>query len=110
MENFINVNGYRERRKPGKRITSLEENFKRIQNEEIFNLSFKTAKKMIKTRYMAERYQQDFSDAASQRIEQGHLSSDEEEEMDDFSVTSVLDLKLSSQDEEIDDEILMMAQ
>ena len=40
LEEFINVNGHPERRKPGKRIASLEENFKRLQEEEIIILSF----------------------------------------------------------------------
>ena len=59
---------------------------------------------------MADRYPQDFCGAAPRRIELVYLSSDEEEEMDAFSTTSVMDLQLSSEDEEYDDEILMMAQ
>ena len=71
---------------------------------------YNIAKKLIKTRYMADRYPQDFCGAASRRIELVYLSSDEEEEMDTLSTTSVMDLQLSSEDEEYDDEILMMAQ
>ena len=48
--------------------------------------------------------------AAPQRTERVYLSSDEKEELDDLSVTSILDLQLSSEDEAIHDEILMMAQ
>ena len=48
--------------------------------------------------------------ATPRRIELVYLSSDEEEEMDTLSTTSVMDLQLSSEDEEYDDEILMMAQ
>ena len=59
---------------------------------------------------MADRYPQDFCGAAPRRIELVYLSSDEEEEKDAFSTTSVMDLQLSSEDGEYDDEILMMAQ
>ena len=52
---------------------------------------------------MAERFPQDFRGAASRRIELVYSSSDEEEEMDELSVTSVLDLQLSSEDEEYDE-------
>ena len=59
---------------------------------------------------MAERLPQDFCGAAPRRIELIYLSSDEEDEMDDLSITSVMDLQLTSEDEEYDDEIMMMAQ
>ena len=59
---------------------------------------------------MAERFPQDFRGAAPQGIEIVCLSSDDEEEMDDLSITSVLDLQLTSEDEENDDEIMMMTQ
>ena len=59
---------------------------------------------------MAERFPQDFCGAAPRRIELIYLSSDEEEELDNLSVTSVMDLQLTSDDEEYDDEIMMMAQ
>ena len=59
---------------------------------------------------MAERFPQDFCGAAPRRIELIYLSSDEEDEMDNLSVTSVMDLQLTSDDEEYDDEIMMMAQ
>ena len=56
---------------------------------------------------MAERVPQDFCGAAPRRIELIYLSSDEEEELDNLSVTSVMDLQLTSDDEEYDDEIMM---
>ena len=59
---------------------------------------------------MAERYPQDFRGAAPRRIGLVYLSSDEKEEMDALSTTSVMDLQLSSEDQEYDDEIMMMAQ
>ena len=59
---------------------------------------------------MAERFPQDFCGAAPRRIELIYLSSDGEEEMDNLSVTSVMDLQLTSDDEEYHDEIMMMAQ
>ena len=74
------------------------------------NLIYKIAKKLVKTRYIVERFPQDFQGAAPEGIEIVCLSSDEEEEMDDLSITYVLDLQVSSEDKEIDDEITMMAQ
>ena len=65
-----------------------------------FSDSFKIAKKLFKAKYMAERFPQDFCGAAPRRIELFYLSSDEEEEMDNLSVTSVMDLQLTSDDEE----------
>ena len=60
---------------------------------------------------MAQRFPEDFIGAAPEGIDIICLSSDEEEGMCDLSMTSVLDLQLSSEDEEeIDDEIMMMAQ
>ena len=59
---------------------------------------------------MAALYPEDFQGAAPAGVDIICLSSDEEEEMCDLSMTSVLDLQLSSGDEEIDDEIMMMAQ
>ena len=59
---------------------------------------------------MAALYPEDFQGAAPAGVDIICLSSDEEEEMCDLSMTSVLDLELSSEDEEIDDEIMMMAQ
>ena len=59
---------------------------------------------------MAALYSEDFQGAAPAGVDIICLSSDEEEEMCDLSMTSVLDLQLSSEDEEIDDEIMMMAQ
>ena len=59
---------------------------------------------------MAQRFPSDFQGAAPEGIDIICLSSDEEEEICDLSMTSVLDLQLSSEDEEIDDEIMMMAQ
>ena len=59
---------------------------------------------------MAQRFPNDFQGAAPEGIDIICLSSDEEEEICDLSMTSVLDLQLSSEDEEIDDEIMMMAQ
>ena len=44
LEEFINTNDYRERRKPGKRIKSLEENLKQNQKEDIIILSPKAYK------------------------------------------------------------------
>ena len=43
---------------------------------------------------MAKRFPQDFQGAAMLRIELVCLSSDDEEGMDDLSITSVLDLLL----------------
>ena len=77
--------------------------------EKEISIPYKIVKTLTKTRYMAERYPQDFCGASPQRIELLHLSSDEKE-MDEFSLRSVLDLELSSEDEEIDDEILVTAQ
>ena len=57
---------------------------------------------------MAQRFPEDFQGAAPDGVDIFCLSSDEEEEMCDL--TSVLDLQLSSEDEEVDDEIMMMAQ
>ena len=54
---------------------------------------------------MAALYPEDFQGAAPAGVDIICLSSDEEEEMCDLSMTSVLDLQLSSEDEEIDDEI-----
>ena len=59
---------------------------------------------------MTELFPQDFCGAAPRKIELTYLSSDEEDGMDDLSITSVMDLQLSSEDEEYDDEIRMMAQ
>ena len=60
---------------------------------------------------MAQRFPEDFIGAAPEGVDIICLSSDEEEGMCDLSMTSVLDLQLSSEDEEeIDDEIMMMAQ
>ena len=59
---------------------------------------------------MAALYPEDFQGAAPAGVDIICLSSDEEEEMYDLSMISVLDLQLSSEDEEIDDEIMMMAQ
>ena len=60
---------------------------------------------------MAQRFPEDFIGAAPEGIDIICMSSDEEEGMCDLSMTSVLDLQLSSEDEEeIDDEIMMMAQ
>ena len=60
---------------------------------------------------MAQRFREDFIGAAPEGVDIICLSSDEEEGMCDLSMTSVLDLQLSSEDEEeIDDEIMMMAQ
>ena len=59
---------------------------------------------------MAERNPQDFCGAAPRRIELVYLSSDEEEEMEGLSTTSIMDLQLLSGDEEDDNEIMMMAQ
>ena len=59
---------------------------------------------------MAQQFPKDFQGAAPDGVDIICLSSDEEEEMCDLSMTSVLDLQLSSEDEEIDDEIMMMAQ
>ena len=58
---------------------------------------------------MAEQFPQDFCGAAHRRIELIYLSSDEEDEMDDLSTTSVMDLQLFSEDGEFDDENMMMA-
>ena len=44
------------------------------------------------------------------RIELIYLSSHEEDETNDLSITSVMDLQLSSEDDEYDDEIMMMTQ
>ena len=60
---------------------------------------------------MAQRFPEDFIGAAPGGVDIICLSSDEEEGMCDLSMTSVLDLQLSPEDEEeIDDEIMMMAQ
>ena len=59
---------------------------------------------------MAALYPEDFQGAAPDGVDIICLSSDEEEKMCDLSMNSVLDLQLSSEDEEIDDEIMMMAQ
>ena len=60
---------------------------------------------------MAQRFPEDFIGAAPEGVDIICLSSDEKEGMCDLSMTSVLDLQLSSEDEEeIDDEIMMMAQ
>ena len=60
---------------------------------------------------MAQRFPEDFIGAAPEGVDITCLSSDEEEGMSDLSMISVLDLKLSSEDEEeIDDENMMMAQ
>ena len=59
---------------------------------------------------MAALYPEDFQGAAPGGVDIICLSSDEEEEMGDQSMNSVLDLQLSSDDEEMDDEIMMMAQ
>ena len=60
---------------------------------------------------MAQRFPEDFIGAAPEGVDIICQSSDGEEGMCDLSMTSVLDLQLSSEDEEeIDDEIMMMAQ
>ena len=59
---------------------------------------------------MAQRFPEDFQGAAPDGVDIICLSSDEEEEMCDLSMTSVLDLQQSSEDEEVDDKIMMMAQ
>ena len=59
---------------------------------------------------MAALYPEDFQGAAPDSVDIICLSSDEEEEMGDQRMNSVLDLQLSSDDEEMDDEIMMMAQ
>ena len=58
---------------------------------------------------MAERYPEKFQGAAPERIDIVYSPSDGEKK-DVVSLTSVLDLLLSSHDEEIDDEIRMMTQ
>ena len=59
---------------------------------------------------MAALYPEDFQGAAPGGVDIICLSSDEEEEMGDQSMNSVLDLHMSSDDGEMDDEIMMMAQ
>ena len=59
---------------------------------------------------MAERFPEDFQGAASDGVNTTCLFSDDENGMCNLSMTSVLDLQLSSEEEEIDDEIMMMAQ
>ena len=59
---------------------------------------------------MAQQFPEDFQGAAPEGVDLICLSSDEEDEICDLSMTSVLDLHVSSEDEETDDEIMMMAQ
>ena len=65
---------------------------------------------MIKDRYMAQRFPEDIQGAAPDRVDTICRYSDDEDEMCDMSINFVLDLHLSSEDEEIDDEINMIAQ
>ena len=69
----------------------------------------KIAKKFIRAKLVASLYPEDFQGAAPDGVDIICLSSDEEEEMCDLNMTSVLDLQLSSEDEEIDDEITMIS-
>ena len=58
---------------------------------------------------MAALYPEDFQGAAPLDQDVIIISSDEDEPMDNLSLTSVLDLQLSSEDEEEDEEINLMA-
>ena len=58
---------------------------------------------------MAALYPEGFQGAAPGGVDITCLFSDKEEEMGDQSMNSVLDLQLSSDDGEMDDEIMMMA-
>ena len=59
---------------------------------------------------MAQHFPEDFQGAAHDGVDIICLSSDEEDERCDLRLASVLDLQLLSEDEGIDDEIMMMAQ
>ena len=58
---------------------------------------------------MAALYPEDFQGAESSRDDIVIISSDEDELMDNLSLTSVFDLQLSSEGEEEDEEIILMA-
>ena len=58
---------------------------------------------------MAQRFLGDFQGAAPDGVGIICLPSDEEDEMSDLSTASVLDVHLSSEDEEMTNEIMMMA-
>ena len=59
---------------------------------------------------MAQQFPEDFQGAAPEGVDIICQSSDEKDELCDLSMTSVLDLQLSSEDEETDEEMMMMSQ
>ena len=110
--------------KPGKYKVGVKGNPSRTRTEESFipllflDLSsafiilqtlVKIAKKIIKEKFMAALYPEDFQGAASSGDDIIIISSDEDELMDTLSLTSVFDLQLSSEGEEQDEKIKLMA-
>ena len=75
----------------------------------IYTIAFKIAKNCIKNTYKAQEFHEDFHSSVPECVEIIGLSSDEEHEICDLSMTSVIDLQLSKEDDERDDEIMMMA-